>query len=103
MSPSEATAAGGDHWQSGRAERGAIAAGNLDAVAASERFGSLPLGQCLVPAIRLAEQGFAMARKPVVRLTRTLDVVKKSDAARRLFLGPDAAIPATGERRSNPE
>ena len=69
----------------------------------ARRFGALPLGECLAPAIALAEGGFAMAKKPVLRLQRTLDVLGAFDAARELFLLPNGGIPAEGEMRRNPD
>jgi len=69
----------------------------------SARFGALPLGECLAPAITLAEDGFAMAKKPVLRLNRTLEVLSAFDGARQLFLLPDGGIPREGETRRNPD
>jgi len=68
-----------------------------------ERFGRLPLGECLAPAIALARNGFALAKKPAMRLQRTVDRLRRFDAARTLFLDANGDIPAQGSMRSNPD
>lgn len=68
-----------------------------------ERFGRLPLADCLAPAIALARDGFALAKKPVVRMTRTVDRLRQFDAARSLFLDENGDVPAFGSRRNNPD
>jgi gamma-glutamyltranspeptidase/glutathione hydrolase len=67
-----------------------------------ERHGQRDLAACLAPAIHLAREGFTLGRKPVVRLSRTLDCLRRFAPARELFLD-DGEVPPEGSLRRNPD
>ena len=78
---------------------GALAAGIPGEPAAlahiAERYGRLPLAQSLAPAIRAAEQGFAMDSHLLKRLAWRQPVMAQSPAAASVFL-PNGTLPAEG-------
>jgi gamma-glutamyltranspeptidase/glutathione hydrolase len=66
-----------------------------------ERFGTLPLGAVLEPAIALAENGFTIARKPALRLARTEETLRISAETVRVLLNPDGSLPSAGTAMRN--
>lgn len=65
------------------------------------RYGRLDFERILVPAIRLAEEGVAVAPRIAADWARNADRLGHDDAARRTFL-PRGRAPVIGERFANP-
>jgi gamma-glutamyltranspeptidase/glutathione hydrolase len=63
----------------------------------AKHYGRLPLAQSLTPAIRYAEQGFPPSDRHLKALAFRLDVLKRWQATRAIFL-PGEKIPEPGER-----
>ncbi|MEN0058917.1 MAG: gamma-glutamyltransferase [Bdellovibrio sp.] len=61
-----------------------------------QRFGLLPLEKVLQPAIRLAEEGFAVYPEFHAALTNRVDHLRKDPEARRIFLTAEGAVPPVG-------
>jgi len=70
--------------------------------AAHRRHGKLTWERLLRPAIRLAENGFAISPR-LHRLLRDDPLLRKDDAARALYYRPDGAARPAGELLRNPE
>lgn len=51
-----------------------------------ERFGSLPFGEVIAPAVRLAEEGFAVDRYLAERIATTVDYITRYPETARTFL-----------------
>lgn len=66
-------------------------------------FGRLPLAAILAPAIRLAEEGFAVSRKGALRMARTEALLNLTAETRRVLLKPDGTLRREGERMANPD
>lgn len=69
---------------------------------AHEREGRLPWASLFEPAIRLAEDGFAVSPR-LHQLLAEDEHLRKMPAAKAYFYGDDDAPPAVGERLRNPE
>lgn len=70
--------------------------------AAHRRHGKLTWERLLRPAIRLAENGFAISPR-LHRLLRDDPLLRRDDAARALYYLPDGAARPAGETLRNPE
>jgi gamma-glutamyltranspeptidase/glutathione hydrolase len=70
---------------------------------AHERWGKLPIGRVLAPAIRLAEEGTGVT--PFLRhaVAANRDRLAHFPASRQLFLHADGSVPDTGAVRKQPE
>ena len=67
------------------------------------KYGSLPRGTVMAPAIRLAREGFELTREDAAILTRGAPLLRQDAAAARQFLRPDGAPYHSGDRLSQPE
>jgi len=67
-----------------------------------EAYGSLPWGELLVPAIRLAEDGFVVLPGEAARQARYLDAVASNPGFRANLLAPDGTSYAAGRRLRQP-
>ncbi|HEX9792966.1 MAG TPA: gamma-glutamyltransferase [Planctomycetota bacterium] len=70
---------------------------------AHRRWGSLPREQLLAPAIRLAEDGFAMTREHFRSFRDEGELLRRDPMARRLFFGADGAPLEVGTLLQQPE
>ena len=70
---------------------------------AHERFGRLTRPSVLAPALRLAEQGYALPAPEAARIAGVAARLAEFPAAARYFLGPDGAPRASGERFVQPD
>lgn len=61
-----------------------------------QRFGSLPLEKVMAPAIQLAEEGFPIYEEFHTALTYRAPQILKDPAAKKIFLGVNGDVPATG-------
>jgi gamma-glutamyltranspeptidase / glutathione hydrolase len=71
--------------------------------AAHERFGRLPFAALMAPAIRLADDGFVVARKAALRMERTEELLNLTAETRRVLKRPDGTLFRPGDRMSNPD
>lgn len=64
-------------------------------VALHERFGRVPLGTVLGPAIRLARDGFVLDDAPALhkQIERSVDLLAADPSLRATFLTPDGTVP----------
>jgi gamma-glutamyltranspeptidase/glutathione hydrolase len=67
-------------------------------VHAVEKYGSWPLARIMEPAIRLAEEGFALTPLEATRFAAAADELRTFEGSRRYFLKPDGSTYAPGER-----
>lgn len=70
---------------------------------AHRRFGSLPLGELIEPAIRLARDGFPVHEALLEQLQEVESSQRIKAVARRTYLGPDDRPPELGEIFRQPE
>lgn len=68
-----------------------------------ELFGSMPFGELLGPAVRLAEDGFAVDRYLAERIAGTLSYISRYPEAARLFLDADGRPLTAGATLKLPE
>ncbi len=73
------------------------------AVAALERFGSLPLSVVAQPAIRLAREGFAVEEHLAGSIAGKLEEIRRHPALAAILLRPDGSPVAEGERLRQPD
>lgn len=90
----------------GRSRNGPLAAGipGMPAGLAhiAQKYGRLPLARSLAPAIRLAQEGFAVSGRYQRQAQARLQLLSASPAAARIFL-QDAHAPAPGYTLRQPE
>jgi gamma-glutamyltranspeptidase/glutathione hydrolase len=74
-------------------------------VALHRRWGRLPLGQVLGPAIALARDGFPLADTPHLRheIERSADLLRADPGLRAVFLAPDGVLPGADFRVRQPD
>lgn len=98
--------------ESGNVERRKVREGALSAgipgtpaalVSMAEKFGKLPLEKSLLPAIRLARDGFAMDKRFAAMIADNLDKLKRHCAPGCPFLVNDEAAYSTGDILKQPE
>jgi gamma-glutamyltranspeptidase/glutathione hydrolase len=77
---------------------GAVAAWS----ALSARFGRLPLGRVLSPAIQIAEEGFPVAEITAAEWLGSEPILRSSEEATRVYL-PGDGVPAAGQIFRNPD
>jgi len=70
---------------------------------AHERFGRLTRQSVLAPALRLAEQGFALPAPEAARIAGVAARLAEFPGAARYFLGPDGAPRPPGDRFAQPD
>ncbi|MGE0748557.1 MAG: gamma-glutamyltransferase [Rhodospirillales bacterium] len=69
---------------------------------AHREHGRLPWARLFAPAIRLAQDGFAVSPRLADAIARTRDALKDDPAAATYFLNPDGSPKAAGARLANP-
>src|SRR5690606_27238993 len=67
------------------------------------RYGTRPLGELLQPAIRIAEQGFAVTPIIARQWGQEVEVLRRDAGARATFLVDRSRAPVAGERFRNPD
>ncbi len=67
------------------------------------RYGTRPLGELLQPAIRIAEQGFAVTPIIARQWGQEVEVLRRDAGARATFLVERTRAPVAGERFRNPD
>src|SRR5262249_18458992 len=91
----------------GRSTEGALAAAVPGMVAGvlavHEKLGKLPRAQVLAPAIRLAENGFAVYPHLAEAIKESVPALLRHPASRALFLKPDGAPLGVGDVLKQPE
>lgn len=70
---------------------------------ANEAHGRLPLGRLLEPSIRLAREGYTVAPKAALRMSRTSAMLDQTAECRRVLKKPDGSVYEAGDRMSNPD
>jgi gamma-glutamyltranspeptidase/glutathione hydrolase len=61
-----------------------------------KRFGSLPLEKVMAPSVELADKGFPIYEEFHSALEHRADLIKQDPAAKKIFLGEKADVPAVG-------
>lgn len=72
-------------------------------ILALERYGTISLPEALAPAIRLAEEGFAIPARFSNGLKEKKSLLQKWESGRRLFYKPDGGYYEPGDRFKQPE
>ena len=70
---------------------------------AVQHYGRMSLRNLLLPAARLAEQGFAINRHYASVLAASAGPLQQFEAARRIFLRPDGSAPKAGAVIQQPD
>jgi len=63
---------------------------------AHKRYGTVPMGILLQPAIELAENGFSVSYKGAIRMKRTIKLLNRTGACRSLYLTAAGKPPSEG-------
>jgi gamma-glutamyltranspeptidase / glutathione hydrolase len=70
---------------------------------ALEEYGTMGLDEVLVPAIRLAREGFTLSESLAGSLARMVEDYGEFEGVRRTYLKPDGSSYGAGERFTNPD
>ncbi|MEQ8586377.1 MAG: gamma-glutamyltransferase [Thalassobaculaceae bacterium] len=65
---------------------------------ALDTFGQMPLKSVMAPAIRMARDGFTVAPKAALRMSRTQDMLSYMPATAAMLLKPDGSLFEAGDR-----
>jgi gamma-glutamyltranspeptidase / glutathione hydrolase len=65
------------------------------------RYGKMAMAELFIPAIELAEEGFAVSYKGALRMGRTIAMLNHTEACRSLYLKSETEAPAEGDRLNN--